>query len=107
MMQPAETAENVGAPAPRPIPHELCKAVLPTYVIEPPDILVIDAVHVVPKPPYHLRAMDAISLQVQGVPADMPISGVYPIEPGGLLLRRFLLATAIRRPSSRSQGSTW
>ena len=58
---------------------------MPTYVIEPPDILAIDVVHVVPRPPYHLRAMDAIALQVQGVPADMPISGIYPIEPGGLV----------------------
>ena len=78
-------AEAVVALPPRPIPRELCKTVLPPYVIEPPDILVIDVVHVVPRPPYRLRAMDAIALQVQGVPADMPISGVYPIEPGGLV----------------------
>jgi polysaccharide export outer membrane protein len=59
--------------------------VLPTYVIEPPDILAIDAIHVVPRPPYHLRTLDAIALQVQGVPSDMPITGIFPIEPGGLV----------------------
>jgi polysaccharide biosynthesis/export protein len=80
-----QPGEAVVATAPHPIPRELCKAVLPTYILEPPDILAIDVVHVVPRPPYHLRAMDAIALQVQGVPADMPISGVYPVEPGGLV----------------------
>jgi polysaccharide biosynthesis/export protein len=77
--------EEVAIPVARTVPRELCKAVLPIYVIEPPDMLVIDAVHIVPKPPYRLRAMDAVSLSVQGVPADMPIAGVYPIEPGGIL----------------------
>jgi polysaccharide biosynthesis/export protein len=80
-----QSAEAVVAPASRPLPRELCKAVLPTYVIEPPDILAIDVVHVMPRPPYHLRAMDAIALQVQGLPADMPISGICPIEPGGVV----------------------
>jgi len=81
--QPVEPAAVTTAG--HPIPRELCKTVLPVYVIEPPDILAIDAVHVVPRPPYHLRAMDAIAIQVQGVPADMPISGVYPVEPGGMV----------------------
>jgi polysaccharide biosynthesis/export protein len=82
---PESSSDALVAPAGHPIPRELCKAVLPTYVIEPPDILVIDAVHIVPRPPYHLRATDLIELQVQGVPVDMPISGVYRIEPGGLV----------------------
>jgi polysaccharide biosynthesis/export protein len=81
-LQPAQAAV---ARASKCIPRELCKVVLPTYVIEPPDILMIDVVHVVPKPPYRLRAMDSIAMQVQGVPADMPVAGVYPIEPGGLV----------------------
>lgn len=80
---PVGTAE--AGPGARPVPRELCKAVLPTYVIEPPDILVIDAIHVVPRPPYHLRTLDIIAVQVQGVPPDMPISGMFPIEPGGLV----------------------
>jgi polysaccharide biosynthesis/export protein len=68
-----------------PIPRELCKTVLPTYTIEPPDILMIDAIHVVPKPPYHLRTLDVITLQVQGTPPDAPIQGSVAIEPGGFV----------------------
>ena len=58
---------------------------LPTYVIEPPDVLLIDAIHVVPKPPYHLRTLDLLSIQVQGTLPDAPIAGVYSVEPGGLV----------------------
>src|SRR6516225_1003029 len=35
-----------------PIPRELAKVSMPEYVIEPPDILLIDAVRVIPLPPY-------------------------------------------------------
>jgi polysaccharide biosynthesis/export protein len=69
----------------RPLPRELCKTVLPAYVIEPPDILMINAIHIAPRPPYRLRTLDVVSLQVQGTPSDMPIAGSFPIEPGGVL----------------------
>jgi polysaccharide export outer membrane protein len=59
--------------------------VLPTYVIEPPDALLIDAIHVVPRPPYHLRTLDMLAIQVQGTLPDAPIAGIYAIEPGGLV----------------------
>jgi polysaccharide biosynthesis/export protein len=71
--------------APAAMPRELSKVVLPAYVIEPPDILMIDAIQVIPKQPYLLRTFDAVALQVQGTTADGPISGVYPIEPGGMV----------------------
>lgn len=72
-------------PAQLPLPRELCKTVLPTYTIEPPDILVIDAIHIVPRSPYRLRTFDVIALQVRGSLPDAPISGAYPIEVGGLV----------------------
>jgi polysaccharide export outer membrane protein len=67
------------------IPRELCKAILPTYTIEPPDILMIDAIHVVPRPPYHLRTFDLLGIQVPGALSDTPINGTYPVEPGGMV----------------------
>jgi polysaccharide export outer membrane protein len=66
-------------------PRELAKTILPSYIIEPPDVLLIDAVHVVPRPPYHLRTLDMLSIQVQGTLPDAPIAGTFTVEPGGLV----------------------
>jgi len=85
-LPPPSTGQAAEAPvASAPVPRELCKSVLPTYVIEPPDILMIHAVHVVPRPPYRLRSMDVLSVQVQGLPSDTPIAGYFQIEPGGTI----------------------
>lgn len=65
------------------IPNELCRVTMPEYRIEPPDILLIDAIRVVPRSPYYLRALDAISIIVQGTLPDEPIAGPYRIDPGG------------------------
>ncbi len=67
------------------MPRELWKTTLPTYRIEPPDILTIEAVHVVPKPPYRLRALDVLNIQVLGTLPEAPISGLYTVEPGGVV----------------------
>jgi polysaccharide export outer membrane protein len=77
---PAEPA-MVGPP----VPHELNKTVLPAYTIEPPDVLLIDAVRTVPRAPYRLKSGDVLALQVYGLPSDQPISGVHVIDPGGLI----------------------
>lgn len=65
------------------MPRELSKVVLPTYTIEPPDILQIDALQAVPKSPYNLRSLDVLTIQATGTLPESPIAGVYPIEPGG------------------------
>jgi polysaccharide export outer membrane protein len=57
----------------------------PTYVVESPDILLIDAVRIVPKPPYRIAPLDSIVIQVLNVPPEEPISGLYPIGPDGLV----------------------
>jgi len=68
-----------------PAPRELSKAVLPEYVIEPPDILTIEAISLVPKSPYRLKVLDVLSIQVSGTLPESPVSGLYPIEPGGVV----------------------
>ncbi len=80
-------ADMLGAlpPVPAEMPRELSKAVLPEYVIEPPDIVVIDAIHITPKAPYHLRTQDVLSIDVRGTFPEYPISGAYPIQIGGLV----------------------
>src|SRR6185436_5698811 len=59
------------------------KDALPTYVIEPPDILVVEPIHVVPKSPYLLRTGDIVAISVVGTLPETPISGAFPIQPGG------------------------
>ena len=67
------------------VPRELSKVVLPVYTVEPPDILVVEAIHVVPKSPYLLRTGDLIAINVVGTLPDAPISGAFPIQPGGIV----------------------
>jgi polysaccharide biosynthesis/export protein len=65
------------------VPQELSKQLLPEYVIEPPDILQIDALYVVPKPPYHVQSLDSLVIRVDKVIPDQPIAGFYQVEPDG------------------------
>jgi protein involved in polysaccharide export with SLBB domain len=56
---------------------------LPPYVIEPPDILIITAVKIVPKPPHKLEPFDAILVRVANAYADQPIAEAFYINPEG------------------------
>ncbi len=69
-----------------PSPRELTKISLPTYVIEPPDVLLIDAVKVVPKPPYHIEPLDTLEIFVLGTLPDQSIAGPYPVEADGTIM---------------------
>lgn len=64
-------------------PREKEMMSLPTYVVAPPDVLLIDAVKVVPKSPYHIEPLDQLELKVAGTLPDQPITGPYTIEPSG------------------------
>lgn len=73
-------------PAPPPdVPRELSKVAMPDYVIEPPDLLMIDAVKVVPKSPYRIESTDLLAIQVPGALLEHPLDGQYVVEPGGLI----------------------
>jgi polysaccharide biosynthesis/export protein len=76
-------AGGVGGDYPAPVARELDKVSLPRYVIEPPDILLIDALRVVPKSPFRIEPLDILYLDVVGTPVDSPIRGPYAVEPGG------------------------
>jgi polysaccharide export outer membrane protein len=67
------------------IPRELATVSQPPYVIEPPDILVIDAIRLIPKPPYRVEPLDALAIRVTPTPEDQPISGIYSVEPEGTI----------------------
>ncbi len=66
-----------------PIPRELDKVTLPTYILEPPDILLIDIVRGTPLPPYHIEPLDVLQIQVLGALPNEPIAGLYVVEPDG------------------------
>ncbi|MDZ4820907.1 MAG: polysaccharide biosynthesis/export family protein [Planctomycetota bacterium] len=65
------------------VPRELSKATLPPYTIEPPDILNIDAIRVVPKSPYNINTLDVLMVQAQGALPEAPIGGPFAVQPGG------------------------
>jgi polysaccharide biosynthesis/export protein len=65
------------------VPLEKSKVSLPTYRVEPPDILLIDAVKIVPKAPYRISAQDQLQVNAAGTLAQQPIGGIIAVEPGG------------------------
>lgn len=82
-------------------PHELCKSSLPTYTVEPPDILDIQGVRLVPNANYQLSGTDVVRIVVErasldpllpgdllgikapGAPALAPIDGTFLIQSNG------------------------
>lgn len=65
------------------LPRELDKVSLPEYVIEPPDILLIDAVKVVPKSPYRIQPLDVLFVQGTNLLPEAQLAGQFSVEPGG------------------------
>jgi len=74
---------------PNPIPHELSRVVQPPYVIEPPDVLQIDALDLVPKPPFRIKALDSIIITATGTLPQQPIDGTFSVDPGGYVTLPF------------------
>jgi polysaccharide export outer membrane protein len=66
-----------------PVPRELDMVSLPPYTIAPPDILFIQAVKIVPKPPHKLEPFDAILIRVANAFSDQPIADAFFIDPEG------------------------
>ncbi|QDV42314.1 Polysaccharide biosynthesis/export protein [Stieleria neptunia] len=93
--------DAIAALKPVDAPRELCKANLPEYRIEPPDILGIEVVRTVPKSTYRLKTTDVLrvrvsrdsidrlvigdllSIRVPGAPALSPVDGNFLIQPDG------------------------
>jgi len=66
-------------------PKELRPVSHPPYTISPPDILYIDAVRLIPKPPYRLESLEVVLLSVTDTLPNAPIMGQYVISPEGML----------------------
>ena len=80
---PQQPHEIVARREAAPVPTEKSKSSLPSYVIEPPDILLIDAVRIVPKPPYHIEPLDVLQVLVVGTLLGQDIAGQFPVDPAG------------------------
>jgi protein involved in polysaccharide export with SLBB domain len=72
-----------GTPIFRDVPKETAKSSLPHYFLEPPDIINVEVIHLVPKAPYRMRVFDVVQIKVFGTPSDSPIDGLFSVEPGG------------------------
>jgi polysaccharide biosynthesis/export protein len=68
-----------------PVPVEKNMMTLPDYVIEPPDILTVEAVKLVPKSPYKIEPLDTLHVTAVGTRPEQPIAGDYTVDTGGAL----------------------
>src|SRR5262245_15120407 len=66
------------------VPRELDKVNYPTYVLETPDIILIDAIRLVPKPPYRIEPLDELFINLAN-PLAEPVMGIYPVDPAGVV----------------------
>ena len=70
-------------PQSSPVPRELQMVSLPRYVIEPPDILVINAVKIVPKSPHKIEPFDGLLIRLEGGLPEQPLADAYSVSPEG------------------------
>lgn len=74
-----------GQPGPGPLPRELVMASHPPYTVAPPDILFIDTLRLVPRPPYRLEALEVLLISVADTLPNQPIAGPFSISPEGYI----------------------
>jgi polysaccharide export outer membrane protein len=81
----ADGVTNTGDPVrdKRGVPTELAMESHPPYRIEPPDVLWIDTIQMVPRSPYTVQALDVLLLRATGTLPNQPIEGAYTVSPDG------------------------
>jgi polysaccharide biosynthesis/export protein len=67
------------------VPKELVKTCLPDYRVEPPDILLIEAVRAIPKPPYKAEPLDVLFISLTNALEKEPLTGLTSIESDGTI----------------------
>lgn len=72
-------------PADNGMPREPDKVVFPDYIIEPPDILTIETIHLVPKAPYRLRSLDVLAVHIADSVPEAEITGRFIVQVGGIV----------------------
>jgi polysaccharide export outer membrane protein len=66
-------------------PREISMVSLPSYRVEPPDILTIEMLKMVPLPPYRVDIYDVLQIRVLGTLLDQPIDGFFLVESEGIV----------------------
>lgn len=66
-----------------PVPRELEKVSLPRYVIEPPDILLIEGVKLIPKSPHKVMPLDVLAVRVEGEFQEQQVDDAYRVDADG------------------------
>jgi polysaccharide export outer membrane protein len=66
-------------------PRELSKVSLPTYRIEPPDIIQLDVLRLVPRPLYRIDTHDVLQIRVMSVLLQQPIDDFFLVESDGIV----------------------
>ncbi|MCA9238147.1 MAG: polysaccharide biosynthesis/export family protein [Planctomycetales bacterium] len=84
-MAPREShpADPPQPPITSPVPRELEMVTLPRYVIEPPDVLLIEGVKLVPKSPHRIETFDVLLVRVVGAFPEQPIDDAYSVDADG------------------------
>jgi polysaccharide export outer membrane protein len=67
------------------VPTEVAMRSLPPYVVEPPDILLIDTIRMVPRPPYTVQPLDVLLIRLAEPLPNQPIDGSYTVGPDGTI----------------------
>ena len=77
----------VGQPVPPAMqpPRELNMTSLPTYRVEPPDLVSIEMLKMVPRPPYRVDTYDVLQVRVLGTLPGQPIEGFFLVEAEGIV----------------------
>ncbi len=63
-------------------PHEHAMQPLPAYRIEPPDVISVEMLKLIPKPPYRAAIFDVLKITANA-PPDKPIDNNFVIEADG------------------------
>jgi polysaccharide export outer membrane protein len=82
-----------GPPDQGSIPVELAPSSHPPYTVAPPDILYLDSLRLIPRPPYLLEPLDQLQIVVSGTLTNQPINGIYTVGPDGTLNLGFSYGT--------------
>jgi polysaccharide export outer membrane protein len=67
-------------------PREMSMRSLPAYRIEPPDVIQIEVLKLMPLPPYHIENYDVLQVRVNNALPDQPIFDYFIVDEGKINL---------------------